>query len=122
LVTTAGLLLAFSFRAQVFDGLWAYIADPSSHVVMNRLSQDAVLSVWAGLGAATAATSTLGFCKLALPRWLGWLGAVVTLFIIGLVLAGLPFPANIPTGIWLLTLSIWAIRNSKVKSLQMDVG
>jgi hypothetical protein len=48
LVTAAGLLLAFSFRAQVFDGLWAYIADPSSHVVMNRLSQDTVLSVWAG--------------------------------------------------------------------------
>src|SRR5918992_492823 len=35
LVTAAGLLLAFSFRAQVCDGLWAYIADPSSHVVMN---------------------------------------------------------------------------------------
>jgi hypothetical protein len=89
---------------------------------MNRLSQDTVLSVWAGLGTATAATSFLGFRKLAFPRWLGWLSAMVTLLIIGLVLAGLPFPANIPTGRWLLTLSIWAIRNAKVKSLQRDMG
>jgi hypothetical protein len=71
LVTGTGLLLAFSFRAQVFDGLWAYTADPSSHVVMNRLRQDTVLSVWAGLGAATAATSILGFRQLAFPLLVG---------------------------------------------------
>lgn len=109
LVTCGALIVAMSFRAQVFDGIDYYDADPSSHVTLNRLSQDTVLSVWAGLAAATAAAALGGIRGNLFPAWFGWLSAIVTLLVVLLVLAGLAFPANMPIGLWLLALTIWSI-------------
>jgi hypothetical protein len=110
LVAAGAMVIAWSFRAQVFDGIGSYAADPSAHVAINRLSQDTGLTVWAGLLAATAATAVGGLRATLFPAWLGWLGAFVTVVTVLAVLIGLPFPTNIPIGVWLLALAIWAIR------------
>ena len=115
MIATAGaLIVAFSLRAQVFDGIDAYGGDPAVHVTINRLQQDTVLSAWAGLGAATAAAAWGSFREGILPRWLGWLSALVTVLIAVLVLVGLAFPANIPALIWLLVMAVWATRQAPV--------
>ncbi|MDQ3703487.1 MAG: hypothetical protein M3442_21585 [Chloroflexota bacterium] len=110
LVTGGALLVAWNVRAQVFDGLAAYAADPSAHVAINRLSQDTGLAAWAGLGVAAAAFAVGGLRQGLLPAWLGWFSAVITALIGLLCLAGLAFPANIPAGIWLLVVVLWSIR------------
>jgi hypothetical protein len=110
LVTGGALIVAWALRAQVFDGIEYYAADPSAHVTINRLSQDTGLAVWAGLGIASAAATAGGLAGNLFPRWFGWFSAVVTALIVLLCLTGTPFPANIPAGIWLLVTSIWAIR------------
>lgn len=108
LVTGGALIIAWSFRAQVFDGLGYYDADPSSHVTINRLSQDTGLSVWVGMGLASAAVAVAGLRGRLFPRWFGWLSAVVTVLIALLCLAGVAFPANIPALLWLLAASLWS--------------
>lgn len=113
IATAAALAVAFSFRAQVFDGIDDYGADPAVHIAVNRLQQDTVLSAWAVLLGATAAATWGAFREDLLPAWLGWLSAVVTVVITLLVLAGLAFPANIPALIWLLVLSLWALRHAQ---------
>lgn len=113
LVTGGALLVAWNVRAQVFDGLAAYAADPSAHVAINRLSQDTGLAAWAGLGIAAAAFAVGGLRQGLLPAWLGWLSAVITVLIGLLCLAGLAFPANIPAGIWLLVVVLWSIRQMR---------
>jgi hypothetical protein len=110
MIATAGaLIVAFSFRAQVFDGIDSYGRDPAVHITINRLQQDTVLSVWAGLGAATAAAAYGAFREQLLPMWLGWVSAIVTVLIAVLVLVGLAFPANVPALLWLLLMAIWAV-------------
>lgn len=110
MIATAGaLIVAFSFRAQVFDGMDSYGGDPAVHITINRLQQDTVLSVWAGLGAATAAAAYGAFREQLLPRWLGWVSAIVTVVIAVLVLVGLAFPANVPALLWLLMMGIWSV-------------
>jgi hypothetical protein len=110
LVAAGAMVIAWSFRAQVFDGIEEYAADPSAHVAVTRLSQDTGLAVWAGLLAATAASAVGGLRRGLLPAWLGWLSAFVTIVTVPALLVGLPFPTNIPIGLWLLALILWAIR------------
>ena len=109
LVTAGAMVVAWSFRAQVFDGIDSYAADPSSHVTINRLSQDTGLSAWPGMAAATAAAALSAFRPGLFPRWLGWLSLVATLLIVVMVMVGGAFPANIPAAIWLLAVSIWTV-------------
>lgn len=114
MIATAGALaVAFSFRAQVFDGIDDYGRDPAVHITVNRLQQDTVLAAWAALLGATSAATWGAFREQLLPAWLGWFSAVVTLLIAALVLAGLAFPANIPALLWLLVISLWALRQSQ---------
>jgi hypothetical protein len=110
LVTGGALIIAWALRAQVFDGISYFAADPSSHVTVNRLSQDTGLAVWAGLGIASAAAAVGGVRGQLFPRWFGWFSAVITVLIALLCLAGVAFPANIPALLWLLVASMWAIR------------
>ncbi|OAI42171.1 hypothetical protein AYO38_03235 [bacterium SCGC AG-212-C10] len=112
LVTAASLAIAMSFRAQVFDGFDAYAADPSAHVTINRLSQDTVLTAWAGLLGAAVAAAIGGIRGALFPRWFGWYSAVLALAMAVLCLAGVAFPANVPAFIWLLGAVVWAIRAS----------
>lgn len=105
----AGFAIAMSFRAQVFDGFDAYLADPSSHVTINRLSQDTVLCSWAALLGATSAAALGGIRGTIFPTWLGWVSAVATVLIAALCLGGLAFPANIPASLWLLVVAIWSV-------------
>jgi hypothetical protein len=104
LVTCGAMIIAWSFRAQVFDGITAYAADPSAHVAINRLSQDTGLSTWAGLIAATAAATVGAFRGGLFPKWFGWFSGLITTLMVLLVLVGGAFPANIPAGLWLLVL------------------
>src|SRR5690606_22743999 len=67
-MVTAGILaLAMSFRAQVFDGINGYAADPTSHITVNRLAQDTVLAAWATLGIGSAAVTFAGLRSRAFP-------------------------------------------------------
>jgi hypothetical protein len=113
LVTGGALIVTWAVRAQVFDGIAAYGADPSSHVTINRLSQDTGLASWAGLGSASAALAVAGLGERLVPTWLGWFSAVMTVCIAALCLAGVAFPANVPAGIWLLVTAVWAIRQTR---------
>lgn len=113
LVASGALVIGMSFRAQVFDTLNYYKADPSTHVTLFRLSQDTALSAWAILGAATAAFAAGGIRGRMFSRKFGWFSAVMTLLIVVLCLVGAPFPANFPAGIWLLVTSVWAIRQQR---------
>lgn len=110
LVTAGAMVIAWSFRAQVFDGINDYAADPSAHVAINRLSQDTGLTIWAGLLAAVAAVAVGGTRSTLFPSWLGWLSAFVVAVCVLALLAGLPFPTNIPIGVWLVALVVWAMR------------
>jgi hypothetical protein len=113
LITGAALVVSFAIRAQVFDGLSSYQADPSAHVTIYRLSQDTVLASWGALGLATAAATVGAFQKHIFPVWLGVVSAVATVLIILLLLGGLAFPSNIPAGVWLFVTSIWAITEAR---------
>ena len=113
LITGAALVVSFAIRAQVFDGISAYQADPSAHVAIYRLSQDTVLASWAALGLAAAATTVGAFQKGIVPVWLGWVSAAATTLIVVMLLVGGAFPANIPAGIWLLVTSLWAITEAR---------
>ena len=113
LITGAALVVSFAIRAQVFDGISAYQADPSAHVTIYRLSQDTVLASWGALGLATAATTVGAFQKHIFPTWLGVISAIATILILLPLLGGLAFPSNIPAGVWLLMISIWAITEAR---------
>lgn len=112
LVTAAGLAIAMSFRAQVFDGMSAYQDSTASHITINRLQQDGVLAAWAAMLAATAATAVGGIRGTLFPRGIGWFSAVMTAIITFFCLVGGAFPANIPALLWLLVISAWAVRAS----------
>jgi hypothetical protein len=113
LVTGGSLIVSWALRAQVFDGITAYASDPSSHVTVNRLSQDTGLASWAGLGIASAAMALAGLGERLVPTWMGWFSAVMTAIIAVLCLAGVAFPANIPAGVWLLVTAIWSTRQKQ---------
>jgi hypothetical protein len=121
LVTSGALIVAWALRAQVFDGIGYYDADPSSHVTINRLSQDTGLAAWAGVLAGTVATAIGGIRGSLFPTWLGWLSALAALIIAVLCLGGVAFPANIPAGIWLLALTIWTISASRERPASQPV-
>ncbi len=108
LITAGILALSMSFRAQVFDGMNGYAADPASHVTVNRLAQDTVLAAWATLGIGSAAVAVAGFRSGCFPRWLTGFSAVVTGLVAFLCLGGVPFPANVPASLWLLSMAVWA--------------
>jgi hypothetical protein len=113
LVTAAILALSMSFRAQVFDGIDSYAADPSAHVTINRLSQDTVLTAWATLLAGSAAVAWIGIRAGSMfPRWLGWFSAVMSFLIAALCLTGTAFPANVPALLWLLVFAGWTTRQA----------
>lgn len=112
LVTAAGLALAMSFRAQVFDGITSYQDSPATHIMMNRLQQDTVLAAWAAMLAATLATAVAGFRGSLVPRGIAWFSAVMSAFIIVLCMAGAAFPANIPALLWLGVIAVWAVRTT----------
>lgn len=109
LVTAGIFAVAMSFRAQVFDGMNGYAADPTAHITVNRLAQDTVLAAWATILAGSASLAVAGFRSRAIPRWLTGFSAVVTALIVVLVLAGVPFPANVPASLWLVAVASWAL-------------
>lgn len=113
LVTAAGLAIAMSFRAQVFDGMASYQDSTASHITINRLQQDGVLAAWATMLAATVATTVGGLRGTLFPRGIGWFSAVMSAVIVVFCLVGGAFPANIPALLWLLVISAWAIRASR---------
>lgn len=110
LVTAASLAIAMSFRAQVMDGLSAYQGDPSTHVMMNRLQQDSVLTAWAALIAGASAVAVGGIRGTLFPKSLGIFSAIVVVLMSVLCLAGVAFPANVPALLWLAVMSAWSIR------------
>jgi hypothetical protein len=112
LITAAGVALASSFRAQFFDTLNLYDADPSAHVTIARIAQDAILTSWVTLGVATAAFAYSGLRGALVPRGLGWFSAIMTGLIVVLCMVGGAFPAHIPAMLWLLVTSIWCLRSS----------
>lgn len=112
IVTAASLALAMSFRAQVFDGFNAYAADPTSHVTMNRLQQDTVLTAWVALLAAVVAVAIAGFRGQVFGRAMAWFSVIVAVLMAALCLGGVAFPANIPALIWLAVISTWSLRQA----------
>ncbi len=115
LVTAASLAIAMSFRAQVMDGLAYYDADPATHVMMNRLQQDSVLTAWAAMLAGATAVTIGGLKGTLFPKGLGWFSLVVVVLMSALCLAGVAFPANIPALLWVLVMSIWSVRQPSVE-------
>lgn len=109
LITAGIFAVAMSFRAQVFDGMNGYAADPTAHITVNRLAQDTVLAAWATILAGSASLAVAGFRSQAIPRWLTGFSVVVTALILILVLGGVPFPANVPASLWLVAVAAWAL-------------
>lgn len=115
LVTAASLAIAMSFRAQVMDGLAYYDADPSTHVMMNRLQQDSVLTAWAAMIAGATAVTIGGLRGTLFPKGLGWFSLVVVVLMSALCLGGVAFPANIPALLWVLVMAIWSVRQPSIE-------
>ncbi len=111
IITAASLAIAMSFRAQVFDGISYYAGDPSSHVTMQRLSQDSVLTAWATLFAGITAVAVGGLKGTLFPKGMGIFSAIVLVPMTLLLLGGVAFPAGAMVALpWFLVFAAWGVR------------
>ncbi len=111
IIATAGaLLVAFVFRAMVFDTISEYGVD--TQVTTYSLSQNVPLAAWVGVAVAEAVAVIAAFRYGAFGRGFGWFSAVLAGLTLAVTLTGTPFPGNVATGIWLVGASVVAMRAS----------
>jgi len=109
LVATAGALFVASiFRAMLFDSIDSY--DNSAHAVFYALSWDVALAGWASIFIAAIATAVAALKFGALPKWFGWVSAVMAFLGCVMVMTGLAFPAHMPAFIWLISASVVGLK------------
>ena len=108
-IATAGaLLVAFVFRAMVFDTISEY--GVGTQVTTYSLSQNVPLAAWVGVAVAEAVAAIAAFRYGAFGKGFGWFSAVLAGLTLAVTLTGTPFPGNVATGIWLLGASVVAMR------------
>jgi len=120
IIATAGaLLVAFVFRAMVFDTISEYGVD--TQVTTYSLSQNVPLAAWVGVAVAEAVAAIAALRYAAFGKGFGWFSAVLAGLTLAVTLTGTPFPGNVATGVWLLGASVVAMRASspnRARSLQ----
>ena len=113
LIATAGaLLVAFVFRAMVFDTIAEYGVE--TQVTTYSLSQNVPLAAWVGVGVAEVVTAIAAFKYGAFGKGFGWFSAVLAALTLIVVLTGTPFPGNVAAGIWLIGAAVVAMRGATV--------
>jgi hypothetical protein len=120
MVATAGaLIVAFTFRAMVFDTIAEY--GVSTQVTTYSLSQNVPLAAWSGIALAQAVAAVAVFRHGAFSKWFGWVSAVLAGLSFVMIVTGTPFPVNVTAAVWLICASVVALRANvpaPVRSLQ----
>jgi hypothetical protein len=82
----------------------------NADVVVRNLLDELSTGAWAALALAMLAIAVAAIRHAAMPRWLGWVSAVVGLFVAVVTVAGQTAGAYLPGAAWLLLTSVVVAR------------